>query len=122
MVNTTKHAHSEKCRMKIESCLAEDEETKLRLETAKLHVDNWSAKKLRSGDFVSHLALAAAASGSVLMAKSINSADELFGSDTVPDYGVKKARWSLHEQETKESDPNESSVQISSQEHNRRLK
>ena len=50
------------------------------------------------------------------------SADERFRSDEVPDHGVKRVRWSPHEQDTKEFDPNESSVQVSSQEHNRGLK
>ena len=67
-------------------------------------------------------AAAAAASGSVPMAVSSSSADERFQSDEVPDHGVKRARWSPHEQDTKEFDPNESSVQVSSQEHNRGLK
>ena len=64
----------------------------------------------------------APASGSVPMAVSSSSAIERFRSDEVPDHGVKKIRWSLHEQETKEFDRKESSVQISSQEHNRGLK
>ena len=119
-----------------ESCLAEDEETKLRSEAAKLGVDNWlasrvgSTEKPRSGDVESHepsgagssSAPAAAASGSVPMAVSSCSADERFRSDEVPDHGVKRVRWSPHEQDTKEFDPNESSVQIPSQEHNRGLK
>ena len=49
------------------------------------------------------------------------SADELFRSDEVPDHGVKRVRWSPHEQDTKEFDPNESSLEIPSQEHNRGL-
>ena len=65
---------------------------------------------------------AAAASGSVPMAVSSSSADERFRSDEVPDHGVKRVRWSPHAQDTKEFDPNESSVQIPSQEHNRGLK
>ena len=56
------------------------------------------------------------------MAVSSSSADERFRSDEVPDHGVKRVRWSPHEQDTKEFDPNESSVQVSSQEHNRGLK
>ena len=56
------------------------------------------------------------------MAVSSSSADERFQSDEVPDHGVKRARWSPHEQDTKEFDPNESSVQVSRQEHNRGLK
>ena len=136
MTNTTARAHTEECRKRLESCLAEDEDEKLRSEAAKLRVDNWlasrvgSTEKLRSGDVVSHepsgaassSAPAAAASGSVPMAVSSSSADERFRSDEVPDHGVKRARWSPHEQETKEFDPSESSVQISSQEHNRGLK
>ena len=136
MTNTTARAHTEECRKRLESCLAEDEETKLRSEAAKLRVDNWlasrvgSTEKPRSGDVVSHepsgaassSAPAAAASGSVPMAVSSSSADERFRSDEVPDHGVKRVRWSPHEQETKEFDPNESSVQVSSQEHNRGLK
>ena len=54
--------------------------------------------------------------------QAVSSADEGFRSDEVPDHGVKRVRWSPHEQETKEFDPSESSVQISSQEHNRGLK
>ena len=116
--------------------VARDEETKLRSEAAKLRVDNWlasrveSTEKPRSGDVVSHepsgaassSAPAAAASGSVPMAVSNSSADERFRSDEVPDHGVKRVRWSPHEQDTKEFDPNELSVQIPSQEHNRGLK
>ena len=56
------------------------------------------------------------------MAVSSSSADERFRSDEVPDHGVKRVRWSPHAQDTKEFDPNESSVQIPSQEHNRGLK
>ena len=136
MTNTTARAHTEECRKRLESCLAEDEETKLRSEAAKLRVDNWlasrvgSTEKLRSGDVVSHSpsvavsssAPAAAASGSVPMAVSSSSADERFRSDEVPDHGVKRVRWSPHEQDTKEFDPNESTVQVSSQEQNRGLK
>ena len=132
MTNTTARAHTEECRKRLESCLAEDEETKLRSEAAKLRVDNWlasrvgSTEKPRSGDVVSHepsgaassSAPAAAASGSVPMAVSSSSADERFRSDEVADHGVKSVRWSPHEQDTKEFDPNESSVQVSSQEHN----
>ena len=44
-----------------------------------------------------------------------------YSGDEIPDHGVKKARWSLQKKRA-EFDPNESSVQISSQEHNRRLK
>ena len=129
LTNTTVRAHTEECRKRLESCLAEDEETKLRSEAAKLRVDNW-LEKSRSGDVVSHepsgaassSAPAAAASGSVPMAVSTSSADERFRSDEVPDHGVKRVRWSPHEQDTKEFDPNESSVQIPSQEHNRGLK
>ena len=105
-------------------------------EAAKLRVDNWlasrvgSTEKPRSGDVVSHepsgaassSAPAAAASGSVPMAVSSSSADERFRSDEVPDHGVKRVRWSPHEQDTKEFDPNESSVQIPRQEHTRGLK
>ena len=74
------------------------------------------------GGAASSSAPAAAASGSVPMAVSSSSADERFRSDEVPDHGVKRVRWSPHEQDTKEFDPNESSVQIPSQEHNRGLK
>ena len=59
------------------------------------------------------------------MAVSSSSADERFRSDEVPDHGVKRVRWSLHAQDTKESDPNEpseTSVQTPSQKHNRALK
>ena len=136
MTNTTARVHTEECRKRLESCLAEDEETKLRSEAAKLRVDNClasrveSTEKPRSGDVVSHepcraassSAPAAAASLSVPTAVSSSSADERFRSDEVPDHGVKRVRWSLHEQDTKEFDPNESSVQVSSQEHNRGLK
>ena len=110
-------------RKRLESCLAEDEETKFRSEAAKLRVDNWlasrveSTEKPRSGDAVSHepsgaassSAPAAAASGSVPMAVSSSSADERFRSDEVPDHGVKRVRWSPLEQDTKEFDPNEPS-------------
>ena len=120
----------------VESCFVEDEETKLRSEAAKLRVDNWlasrveSTEKPRSGDVVSlessglasSSAPAAAASESVPMAVPSSSADERFRSDEVPDHGVKRVRWSPHGQDTKEIDPNESSVQIPSQEHNRGLK
>ena len=136
MTNTTARAHTEECRKRLESCLAENEVTKLRSEAAKLRVDNWlasrveSTEKPRSGDVVSHepsraassSAPAAAACGSVPMAVSSSSADERFRSDEVPDHGVKRVRWSPHEQDTKEFDPNESSVQVSGQEHNRGLK
>ena len=64
----------------------------------------------------------AAASGSGPMAVSSSSADERFRSEEVPDHGVKRVRWSPHGQDTKEFDPNGSSVQVSSQEHNRMLK
>ena len=104
MTNTTARAHTEECRRRLESCLAEDEETKLRSEAAKLRVDNWlasrvgSTEKPRSGGVVSHepsgaassSAPAAAASGSVPMAVSSSSADERFRSDEVPDHGVKR--------------------------------
>ena len=68
---------------------------------------------------------AAAASVSVPMAVSSSSVHERFRSDEVPDHGVKRVRWSPHEQDTKEFEPNETSdasVQIPSQEHNRGLK
>ena len=61
---------------------------------------------------VSSSAPVAAASGSVPMAVSSKSADERFRSDEVPDHGVKRVRWSPREQDTKEFDSNESSVQI----------
>ena len=136
MTNTTARAHTEECRKRLEICLAEDEETKFRSEGAKLSVDNWlasrveSTEKPRSGDVVSHepsgaassSAPAAAASGSVPMAVSSSSADARFRRDEVPDHGVKRVTWSPHEQDTKKFDPNESSVQVSSQEHNRGLK
>ena len=57
---TTARTRTEEYRKKLESCLAEDEETKLRSEAAKLRVDNWlasrveSTEKPRSGDAVSH--------------------------------------------------------------------
>ena len=60
MTNTTARAHTEECRKRLESCLAEDEETKLRSEAATLRVDNKlasrveSTEKPRSGDAVSH--------------------------------------------------------------------
>ena len=113
----------------MESCLAEDEETKIRSEAAKLRVDNWlasrdgSTEKPRSGDVVSHEPSRAASSSAPAAAAS--SADERFRSDEVPDHGVKRVRWSPHEQNTKEFDPNESSdasVQTPSQEHNRGLR
>ena len=136
MTNTTARAHTEECRKRLESCLAEDEETKLRSEAAKLRVDHWlasrveSTEKPRGGDAVSHepsgaassSAPAAVASGSVPIAVSSSSADERFRSDEVPDHGVKRVRWSPHEHDAKEFDPNESSVQIPSQEHKRGLK
>ena len=123
MTNTTARAHTEECRKRLERCLAEDEETKFRSEAAKLRVDNWlasrveSTEKPRSGDAVSHepsgaassSAPAAAVSGSVSMAVSSSSVDERFRSDEVPDHGVKRVRWSPHEQDTKEFDPNEPS-------------
>ena len=37
---TTARAHTEECRKRLESCLAEDEETKFRSEAANLRVDN----------------------------------------------------------------------------------
>ena len=43
------------------------------------------------------------------MAVSSSSADERFRSDEVPDHGLKRVRWSLHAQDTKEFDPNEPS-------------
>ena len=75
----------EECRKRLESCLAQKGETKLRLEAAKLRVDNWLASRVeltekpRSGDVMSrepsgaasNLALAAAASGSVPMAVAV---------------------------------------------------
>ena len=134
MTNTTARAHIQERRKRLECFLAEDEEMKLISEAAKLRVDNWLASRVgsteqpRSGDVVSHepsglaSSSAPAASGSVPIAVSSSSADERFRSDEVPDHGVKSVRWSLHEQDTKEFDPNESSVQIPSQEHNRGLK
>ena len=123
MTNTTARAHTEECRKRLESCLAEDEETNLRSEAAKLRVDNRLASRVESpSGAASSSEPAAAASGSVPMAVSSSSADERFRSDEVPDHGVKRVRWSPHEQDTKEFDPNESSVQIPSQEHNRGLK
>ena len=131
MMNTTARAHTEECRKKLDSCLAEDEETKLRSEAAKLRVDNWLASRVestpRSGDAMSYKpsgaasssAPAAAASRSVPTSVSCSSADERFRSDEIPDHGVKRVRWSPHEQDTKEF---ESSVQIPSQEHSRGLK
>ena len=126
MTNTTARAHTEEGRKRLESCLAEVEETKYRSEAAKLRVDNWlasrveSTEKPRIGDAVSHepsgaassSAPAAAASGSVPMAVSSSSADERFRSDEVPDHGVKRVRWSPHAQDTKEFDPNEPSIAI----------
>ena len=128
MTNTTARAHTEECRKRLESCLAEDEETKLRSEAAKHRVDNWlasrigSTEKPRSGDAVSHessgaassSAPAAAASGSVPMAVSSSSADERFRSDEVPDRGPKMVRWSFHAKDTKEfrqNEPSNTSVQ-----------
>ena len=113
MKNTTARAHTEECRKRLESCLAEDEETKFRSEAAKLRADNWLASRLestekpRSGDVVSH--------------EPSSSADERFRNDEVPDHGVKRVRSSPHAHDTKEFDPNESSdasVQPPSQEHN----
>ena len=43
MTNTTARAHTEECRTMLENCLAEDEETKFRSETAKLRVEGWLA-------------------------------------------------------------------------------
>ena len=69
MTNTTARAHTEECRKRLEGCLAEDEETKLRSEAAKRRVDNWlasrveSTEKPRSGDAVSHESSGAASSG-----------------------------------------------------------
>ena len=104
MTNTTARAHIEECRKRLESCLAEDEETKFRSEAAKLRVDIWrasrveSTEKPRSDDAVSQepsgaassSAPAAAASGSVPMAASSSSANERFRSDEFPDHGVKR--------------------------------
>ena len=81
MTNTTARAHTEERRKRLESCLAEDEETKFRSEAAKLCVDNCMAEKPRSSDAVSHepsgaassSAPPAAASGSVPMAVSSSS-------------------------------------------------
>ena len=122
MTGTAARAHTEECRKRLESCLAEDEENFFRSEAAKFRVDNWlasrveSTEKPRSGDAVSHepsgaasSSAPAAASGSVPMAVSSSSADERFRSDEVPDHGVKRVRWSPHEQDTKEVDPNEPS-------------
>ena len=103
MTNTTARAHTGESRKRLESCLAEDEETKFRSERAKLRVDIWLASRVestgkpRSGDAVSHepsraassSAPAAAASRSVPMAVSNISADERFRSDEVPHHGVK---------------------------------
>ena len=55
--NATARAHTEECRKKLESCLAEDEETKLRSEKAQLLVDNWLVSWMKNrgvGDVVSH--------------------------------------------------------------------
>ena len=41
MTNTTARAHTEECRKRLESCLAEDEETKFRSEAAKLRVSTF---------------------------------------------------------------------------------
>ena len=123
MTNTAARAHTEKCRKRLEGCLAEDEETKLRSETAKLRVDNWLASRVEStekpgsGDAVSHepsgaassSAPAAAASGSVPMAVTSNSADERFKRDEISDHGVKRVRWSPHAQNMKEFDSDEQS-------------
>ena len=48
VTNTTARAHTEECRKRLESCLAEDEETKFRSEAAKLRVDNWLASRVES--------------------------------------------------------------------------
>ena len=48
MTGATAHAHTEECRRRLESCLAEDEETKFRSEAAKLRVDNWLASRNES--------------------------------------------------------------------------
>ena len=50
MTITTARAHTEECRKRLESCLAEDEETKFRSEAAKLRVDNWLASRVESTD------------------------------------------------------------------------
>ena len=136
MTNTTALAHTDECRKRLESCFAEDGETKLRSEAAKLRVDNWlasrveSTEKPRSGDVLSHepsgaassSAPAAAASGSVPMTVSRSSADERFRSDEIPDHGVKKVRWSPHEHKTKEFDPSESKCSNSESRTQSRLK
>ena len=76
MTNTTARAHTEECRKRLESCLAEDEETKLRSEAAELRVDNWlasrdeSTEKPRSGDVVSHEPSGAASSSAAAAAAS----------------------------------------------------
>ena len=48
MTDTTARSHTEECRKRLESCLAEDEETKLRSEVAKLRVDNWLDSRVES--------------------------------------------------------------------------
>ena len=79
MTITTARAHTEECRKRLESCLAENEETKFRSEAAKVRVDKRLASRVettekpKSGDAVSHepsgaassSAPAAVASGSV---------------------------------------------------------
>ena len=98
---------------------------------AAIRVDNWlasrveSTEKPRSGDAVSHEPSSGEQLGTGGSGKWFSAdgrikqfRDERFRSDEVPDDGVKRVRWSPHEQDTKKFDPNESSVQVSSQEHN----
>ena len=61
-------AHTEECRRRLENCLAEDEETKFRLEVAQLRVEGWlasrveSTEKPRGGYAVSHAPIGVASS------------------------------------------------------------
>ena len=48
MTGTTARAHTEECRRRLESCLAEIEETKFRSEAAKLRVEGWLASRVES--------------------------------------------------------------------------
>ena len=118
MTGTTARAHTEERHRRLEECLAEEEETKFRSEAAKLRVDGWLAgrgesaqKPTRGGDTESHSPSEAASSSAPAVASSSSAAADQYQGGAVPDHGVKRVCWSPQVQDTRELDPNESTVQ-----------
>ena len=120
MTNTTARAHTEECRKRLESCLAEDERrssdrkqqnfvlsTGWRVELNRLR--NRGVVTLCHTSRVERRAARRRRQRQVVQCRWPYQAVQQVNNSEVPDHGVKNVRWSLHEQDTKEFDPNESS-------------